>query len=450
MHPLRKLLAPFALSLIPASAAANTCDDCNVLWIVIDAMQASYLGCYGNDQGNTPNIDALAERGTVFEAVYSQGVATLPSVSSYLSGRYRISTGMDFYLFQRNELYHPLSDELMMVAEVLAAKGLRTRGYNANGIIARGIEYDINVYQGFETWAQPGGEGEDGIVRKAIDGLNELRDERFFVYLHIMGPHTPNHPTEEFEARRGSHGDGMPEPIAKTYSSVNKGERQFSPEETQYLRDCYADALWSSDRRIGLVLDSLATLGLKDKTMVILTSDHGEMLGQLDYGRPRWGHGHSMKRAGLHVPLVIAGPGIPAGARKGQMAELVDLAPTITGYLEIDVDPAWRWEGQPLLGPNAVEGEWAITDRGDRERIAVSVRNRSHSVFRGEGGKTKYYDLTSDPDETTPVEPTEVHQALVIRLEEYLKNANPPEMTDANPPLDDEKLQQLEALGYVE
>ena len=149
---------PIGLTLMGLSLHATTaeakgvCGDCNVLWIVVDTTRADYIGAYGNETARTPTLDGLAARGLLFEHGYTQAPSTLISVSSYMSGRHRLNTGMDFDMFNRKNAFHPLSKENHTLAEALQGAGWKTWGATANLIIAGDVRFDMDVGQGFESW----------------------------------------------------------------------------------------------------------------------------------------------------------------------------------------------------------------------------------------------------------------------------------------------------------
>jgi arylsulfatase A-like enzyme len=421
------------LGLAPSAAAETApCPDCNVVFIVVDSTRADALSCYGDPQGTTPNIDALAQRGQRFEHAFAQGPAALPSVASYLSGRYRLATGMDFTQFKRAELFHPMSDRVTTIAEVLAESGYRTAGVNANSLIARGVDFDLALHQGFETFEF----GEDETTTQRAIAQLQVDDERpLFLYMHLMGPQPPNLPSEGFAQRQGEHAEGLAEPSSLNYTKANQGQLTLSEAEIAFWKAAYADALWTADAQVGRLLAAISELGLDDETIVILTSNHGEGLGDPMGAKVRWGHGYGLKPPVLQVPLVIAAPGLEGGVvLSDQVAELVDLAPTITGLLGIPVQDAWHWDGEPLLGPGAVKGRWSISDQGVPPTISANIRTATHSVSghyeAGEPRNHRFFVLASDPGENTGGVNKAAHTALREALDAYMLDAG---MPDAEP-----------------
>jgi arylsulfatase A-like enzyme len=437
----------------PAQAKA-VCGDCNVLWIVVDTTRADYIGAYGNPTARTPTLDGLAGRGLLFEHGYTQAPSTLISVSSYMSGRHRLNTGMDFDMFNRKNAFHPLAKENHTLAEALQGAGWNTWGATANLIIAGDVRFNMDVGQGFDSWNK----GNDKrVVDMAIAKVDTLAsaDKPFFMYVHLMGPHHPNPRRPGFEERRpGSFDPGLQQAVDQIYGKVNRG--QFAMDDTlrAYWRELYADALTLADDHLARLISKLEAGGLDDNTLIVVTSDHGEALGDMHNNSEIWGHGHALTDPLLHVPLIFAGPGVPKGKRdKVAVAEMVDVPPTIAGYLGVDIAPEWRWEGEPLFGPGAVAGTTSISDRGVAPKANSAIRSLTHNVlfWEANGGKYFYYDIQGPKGETGTVAGDAEHKRLEGVLRNYRATAKPPETDDreVEGPKDD-MLEQLQQLGYVE
>jgi len=446
-------LALLGLALPSTARAAPVCAGCNVLWIVIDTTRADRLGVYGGPPVNTPNLDRLAARGTTWEHAYSQAPSTMLSVSSYFSGRYRLSTGQMFTMNQRREHFNQLSPEVTTVAEVLEQRGYRIDGYVANGVIAPAptARFQLRVHQGFDTWVQV---TDQAAVDQGSDRLAELKasGEPWMLYLHLLGPHAPNDRFEGFEARRGQHPSQFGDVVEPAhYLEINTGRTVPTAADLAYINALYDDAVFLADRQVGQVLDRLEQRGLAEKTLVIVTSDHGETLGEYRDPHPHFGHSHSLIDALLNVPLIIAGPGIPEGrVERDQVAELVDLAPTLASYLGIPVQNAWEWDGEPLFGPQAAQGPIALSDRGGVGYMQTGARDTTHAVrYYHENGLWRYMVLPEEQVHVKP--PTSAHKALQAAAQAYMDSAHPPKVAGETleAPEDDE-LEMLRALGYVE
>ncbi len=452
-----RALTPFVLMLgaavIPVQAEASApCADCNVVWIVVDTTRADYIGAYGNETAKTPTIDGLARRGLLFEHGYTQAPSTLISVSSYMSGRHRLNTGMDFDMFNRKNAFHPLAKENHTLAEALKGAGWKTWGATANLIIAGDVRFDMDVGQGFDSWNK----GNDAkVVSLAVTQLDAYANsgDKFFMYVHLMGPHHPNPRRAGFEKRRpGNYGPELQQAIDQIYGKVNRGQFAMNDTLRGYWRELYADALTKADDELARLMGRIDALGLSDQTLIVLTSDHGEALGERHNGKETWGHGHALTAPLLNVPLIFAGPSVPNGRNREAVAEMVDVAPTVAAQLGVPVDPAWRWEGEPLFGPGAVVGTSSISDRGVAPKANTAVRNRSHNVlfWEANGGKYFYYDIQGPGGEQKTVAGDAQHQALEQILRSYRDTAKAPSTENTVEGPQDDMLEQLQQLGYVE
>ncbi|MEC7948838.1 MAG: sulfatase [Myxococcota bacterium] len=459
-----------ALALIGAAHAApvsaQQCDGCSVLWIVIDTTRADRVGCFGGRADMTPNIDGLCARGVAYQFNYAQAPPTMLSVGSYFSGRYRRSTGMDFMLWEDQD-FHPMSDQITTLAEVLSDLGFQTVGLTANPMISdrkhQGrTEFNLNYSQGFDSWSFA---DDVAIEKKGPVLLEQLAKsgDRFFLYLHAMGPHFPNARLPGFEKRQGAR---FPKTLAQAdqdfnYTEINRGKLDASGLQGEYLRALYDDNLWQADQRVvGTLLAKVKSLGLEDRLLIVVSSDHGEALGeQHEKGvgtkqghMTYWGHSHpTLVDATLHVPLVFSGPGLPANVKvKEQIAENVDIAPTIVNHLGIPLQSGWGWDGAPLFGPGAVASTWSIADQGAGKTARSAARTFTQTTSWYESWNRYLYYDRSGAGPRKMVAATAEHNRLEGVLKKYVAGAHPPAAdTDMAAP-EGEFLDQLKALGYMD
>jgi arylsulfatase A-like enzyme/Flp pilus assembly protein TadD len=286
----------------------------NVLFVSIDTTRADHLGCYGHPVVRTPNIDRLANEGVRFEQCISSCPITLPSHSTMFTGVYSFVHGVrDNGTFKLAEENHTLAEQF------------RKAGYATHAQIAAHVldaKYGLN--QGFDTYAgvatTQSGNGvdksqidlpnmshafnvrtADEITRAGIKLLEENRDQKFFIFLHYFDPHFPYVP---------------PEPYASEYAEPYGGEIAFV------------------DHEFGKLISALRDLGLDRKTLVILTSDHGESLGEHNEET----HAFFVYDATLHVPLILWCPDhIDGGGTVRSQVRLLDLAPTIVDFVGLDM-----------------------------------------------------------------------------------------------------------------
>ncbi len=423
----------------------EACAGCNVLWITMDTTRADRMGFLGNKSGLTPRLDTLAASSVVFTQAFSQAPATLLSVSSYFSGRYRANNGIDFDL-EDVDRYHKLSPEVTTIAEAFKQKGYATVGFTANPVIATDKEYSFGLDQGFDKWRS----GDDKATTEAAAAHLRGLSGAGFTYVHLMGPHADNPKLSGFDERRGKFDSALVHVTQKFYEDVAAGKAAATEGDMAYMRAMYDDAVWELDARVGQLVDAARAGARGQKTMIVVTADHGEALGEAGHSPPRFGHGHALNDVLLHVPLVVYVPG--AAPRKDtSIVELVDLAPTLADLAGIPVDKAWAWDGLPLLGPRATANTMALAERARWEARQVGARTLTHAYTLSPGKNwARAYDLRSDPGQLSPQKPTSAeHQALAAAVKAYLDNAHPPAAgarTTATP----EELEMLKALGYTE
>ena len=273
----------------------------NVLLISIDTLRADHLSCYGYSAPTTPNIDALAGEGVLFENVIAPVPLTLPSHCSMLTGT--------------NPTYHGVHDNLMYrlddESNVTLAELARQHGFTTGAIVSASVlDARFGLQQGFESYDQVGGAGAAaGNLQErsagqtntvALDWLNRHRAERFFLFLHYYDPHLPYTPPPPFASR--------------------------------YAADPYDGEIAYADECVGQIIARLKELDLYDSTLIVLVGDHGEMLGE--HGEKS--HDYFIYQSAIRVPMVIRAPGLHESRRIKSIAAVIDVVPTVCRLLAIE------------------------------------------------------------------------------------------------------------------
>jgi arylsulfatase A-like enzyme len=335
-----------------------------------------------------------------------------------------------------------LPDALTTLAEHVARAGVTTVGVSANPLVSRGT----NLAQGFETFVEFGmerrfGHGErrrDWAPARAVYDtflawLDEHRDRRFFAYLQTMEPHDPYAPPSPPPAPAGirpaiARGDVYELARKRNF----RGGAALSDAEIAWLRTLYDAEVRAWDAALPRLLDGLARAGLAESTVVLVTADHGEAFQE--HGTLR--HGVDLYDETIRVPLVVAGPGVPAGRRRDQ-AEGVDLLPTVSALLGAPA-PAGL-PGRDLLAapaPRPGVAELAADFAAARTPDAKTIRR---------GARVEVYDLVRDPGERQDLGSTPP-PALAAALAALAEAPPPPPAEGSDPAL----AEKLRALGYVE
>jgi arylsulfatase A-like enzyme len=323
----------------------------NVIWIVLDALRAHNLSCYGYERPTSPNIDKLASEGVLFEDNFSQGVFTTVSVPSYMTGRY-----FPVFYHEPVEGYEvsrePPPGEFLLPA-IMKGNGYETAlisshaWFSPNSRLYKAFDESIIVKpaKGQQQHYAPF-EEVNNVVFSWLKGLHECP---FLLHVHVMDTHFPhvlNPPYDKWQIE-GYTGDQV-----KDGRIVKKKGVEFSEADKEQLRGLYDGGILYADAHVGALINELEQLDLLEKTVIMISSDHGDLLGEDGW---RYEHGGASDDWQMHVPLVMAGPGLPRGARVSALTENADIVPTLIELLGLNTDA--RTDGKsllPLLGGSCV------------------------------------------------------------------------------------------------
>ncbi len=301
----------------------------NILWIVSDSLRMDILGCYGGP-ANTPNIDRLARDGTLFMNAYSTAPCTLPSSVSMLTGNYaRIYT---HYL--KKPATHSKTKNTKQYCffvpdtELLTAEQMKREGALCIASIENQVVKRSNILQGFDIVP-------DDQVTRLVSNIPHNR--RFLLLKWFMDPHAPYSPPENYLRKIDIQWDDLPrtrefytQTVYGAFSPLMKKGEISEAELFVFNRLYQAEVEWL-DERVGCLLRELEKRPDSDKTLVIFTSDHGELIGQHN----RIGHSLDFWEPLVRVPLIFRGPGIPKGEKILSIVTHLDLTPTIRSILSI-------------------------------------------------------------------------------------------------------------------
>jgi arylsulfatase A-like enzyme len=310
----------------------------NVVLVVIDTLRADRLGVYGHERHPSPELDALAGRGTLFGTAYSSASWTWPSTASLLTSLSPPEHGVT----DPTSCY--VSDGLVTLAEVFQDHGFTTAAFSSNPLVSA----DKNFDKGFESFREYRWDPASVVLGDASDWLRRMGRYRFFLYLHLIDPHGPYEPDAEFVERFAL-------PVPRRYSE--SGHKRLVDavrlsrdvdyaqleRNSEYLSSLYDGEVATADKALGGLFALLEELGLAERTVIAVTSDHGEEF--LDHGM--MGHGRQVYPESVEVPLILAGPGVPRGARVDVPVENRFLGPTLFGLA--GVSPRDNLAGKPDL-----------------------------------------------------------------------------------------------------
>jgi len=464
---------------IVASGSGRFSPPEGVVLITIDALRPDHLGCYGYGKATSPHLDQIAKKGIVFTRAFATGTWTLSSVPSIATSLYQ-STHRIFYYGDT------LNVQAVTLAELLRKKGYRT-GFMGPFFFKqmRGIE------RGFEDFAATlENEKADSLTARAVAWLKSNQKKRFFLWLHYFDSHAPYTPPDPYNKMFVSLAPGdsarQLDVLPGTYygfGGIPEYARLGDYRDPEYYISQYDGAIRFVDDNIAKVMDTLRLLGLDKKTLVVITSDHGEYLGE---------HGIYFMHNGIPLDTVIRVPFIiyygnrpPAVHSTGRFVSLIDIAPTILGYVRSEIPRSMQGKSVlPLLsGENKLIHEYVycgnefvsalrssrykvikIDYRGLTDYIAHKNKEQQegYGYFRDEieylfNGTPEYaiFDLEKDVSEarTVTVTASAEIEMLKKRLELWKASTSIAPLNQERPPrqvVDKNDAEYLRSLGYLQ
>lgn len=414
----------------PASAARPPRAP-NLVLITLDTTRADALGFMGQSRPTSPRIDRLAREGTVFTNALASSPMTLPSHSTILAGQQPYVHGV------RSNIGYALADPTVTLSEILAGRGYRTGAEIAVDVLRR----ETGIGQGFDHFREPSdpdvelkevmnAKGEtvrksirtdQDISNRGIEFIRANRERRFFLWLHYFGAHQPHVVPRDLRERFGG--------------------------------ESYYAAVAQLDQAVGRVIDEIEAQGLREDTIVLLTADHGEGLGEHDEET----HSYFVYDTTMHVPFVFWGPdSIPRGQIRPEVVRTIDMAPTALEL--IGLSPPDTMEGISLVplmtgtrpdpGLLAYGESFEPTAFFDLSPIRFVREGRWKYIHKV---NPELYDVAADPKELRnriDDEP-EIAARLRDRLEALLREAPAQSGASAVTEIDPAMEAQLQALGYV-
>lgn len=430
-----------ATAALPAAASGAP----NVLLVIMDAVRASRLHLYGYAQPTSSRIEEFAAQGVVFDRAMATSSWTLASVASMVTGLYPTSLSADWLV--------PLDDRHPVLAEALQERGYST------GVFTGNLDYltrETGLGRGFlhfDDFRSSVGEmlltvslAQSTLVKNAYGAVQNrspgdlLRALASFNWARPAVTHTHTRKPAESVARafldwQQARGE-RPWFAMLNFFDAHAPYKAQSPFDTLFgragLAGAYDGAIATIDRELGRMLDELRERGALDRTIVIITADHGELLGE--HG---WEHGNSLYMHLLRVPLVIRAPArVPAGIHVMQTVSLRDISATVLDLVDS------RSDDRPQVGGQSLRGFWDSTavrrpspaiaaltvvapDRGkDGPNWDLhSIVNDSLHYIRNREGKELLFDARTDPDEWNNLSKTDAGRALSVQMRASMDSA---------------------------
>ncbi len=474
------IMALVAMILCTACTASNSpgvdptadyqCEDCNVILISIDTLSAPHLGSYGYYRNTSPNIDRFAEEAVLFERVMNNGGGTLASHMTMLTSLYpetheMIPTG------PAKEEVRRLSDVRITLAEQLKDEGYVTAGFADSGW----MEERFGFGQGFDIYDDEHGHFKV-ILPKVYDWLSANYESQFFLFIHTYDVHSkaeytyrspegfndlfyPEYTGEFRDCIGDKCGSRLLVELNKEIEHRNlQVESVLSDEAIRYMVAQYDAGIAYVDHELGKLWERLKELGVYEKSLIILTSDHGEEF--LEHGL--FLHRQTYEEV-AHVPLIVKFPYARFGGRRiSGLAATVDIMPTILDVAGIEANP-WI-QGLNLMplffGRSLGRDSVHIFGGGSWSRPKLMTEKWSVVVDKKSGQPIQVFDLEVDNSELNNV--FEANPDVAMAFSERLASLEARDRRlyqdfaaaiggdEDMLVLDEETLKRLKALGYIQ
>jgi arylsulfatase A-like enzyme len=418
----------------------------NVLLVSIDTLRADHLNCYGYTvRPTSPNIDRLAAEGALFLNAFSHASETRPSMASILTSKLPVQFSKSLSL-QSVYLYGSY--------DTLAERLKRNGYYTAAVVTNPWLSQEMGFGRGFDEYKYGFDMTAAEVRMTAKRLLREVKNRRFFLWLHFMDPHADYVRHTRYERYYDPAYDGR---FLNAFSDGDANRFKdpaevLSQADLRHIQALYDGEIFTADEAVGRLMDTLSDLGLRKKTIVVLVSDHGEEFKE--HGGT--GHDHTLFDELLHVPLIVSWPGrIEPGLRITRTVRCVDIFPTVLKLAGFD--PGIDLEGDDLF---SVQGE-------EKERVVMSYAGFHHIACRS--GRYKFiqqlapyrdwdkgfvpfrlYDLKEDPGELKNVYESrpEVASRLWSQLGPYRIVGKTVSSLESIR-LPSERIEELKSLGYI-
>ncbi|MFC1716000.1 sulfatase [Candidatus Poribacteria bacterium] len=414
----------------------------NIVVVMLDSLRPDFMGCYGNSEVKTPYMDAIAAGGTAYAKAYAEYPITVPARTALVSGCYTFT----------NRPWCPLRSYDMHIAEVLKENGYVTGAFSDTPFTV-----GANMDRGFDTfeWVavgkchRPVAEGRDADISdtyfpphatqleknfykhtminrdysmevngkicpellfdSAIEWMEANADKKFFLWIDTFEPHEPWCPVPPYDTmyQEGYEGKYIPMPMGPSSDWMTE-------EDVKHVRALYAGEATHTDQQVGILADKIDELGLRDDTLIVLISDHGEPLA--DHGTIRK-YGVPVYEELARMVWIMSKPGlVPEGVVSDALVQNTDLAPTILEMLNIEPLPRYNMDGVslvPLLnGEKEAVREYVYNGAFG---LRASIVNDEWKFIDNRGEKAnELFDRTNDPLERENL--VEQHPDLAEKL----------------------------------
>ena len=436
--------------LLGCGGPAPAPDGMQIILITMDTTRADRLSCYGYEKETSPNLDAFALESTMYTQAYSSSSWTLPAHASLFTAKFPTSHGARYdpegplkltAALDGPEAWNQYSARGLATDETTLAQMLGDEGF-ATGAVVSGpwLKQVFGLDLGFDHWDDEGIDHLNGkpaaqVTDSAIEWIRDHRSNKFLLFLNYYDPHLPYMPPIEY---RDAFYDGT---ITQQVAGTTIGQNALYDAEILYM-----------DHHIGRLFENLRSMGLYDDAWIIVTADHGDLLGE----HGRFGHGETLTEEEIHIPLLIKYPKAAATGKIDGRVQITDIMPTILERLGLPIPESTQGSTltsvtHPIVAevypvPFVSEnGDWVALYEGDfkylwnskganalfnlkrdadeKENLSLSMKKRSERMRKTVQG---YLDSLPEPGDAGPVREVDAETQKMLENMGYLKTPEKP------------------------
>lgn len=306
------------------------CPDCNLILISVDSLRADHVGALGYQRDTTPHIDSLASQGILFSNYFTNSYLTPITEASLHTGMYPTSHGLTSF-------QHYLPEDRKLLAEILKKENFTTSAYITSPEFNDYVSLKKSFSRGFENFNYQKSPFRDvPKLDKIFDNLNKLSKNQFFFWLTVGSVHWPygrHAPDTYTDPKYSGILKGKSLNWTDTFGNIYNGlyypeKKKLAVEDFQFINDKYDDGLKYFDNFFGKFIEKLQENKLLDNSIIVLTTEHGEELGEHGF----IGH-YDIYDSQVHTPLLVFTPKLRMGRKIASMVSTVDVLPTIMDLL---------------------------------------------------------------------------------------------------------------------
>ncbi|MFH1508445.1 MAG: sulfatase [Candidatus Omnitrophota bacterium] len=419
----------------------------NVLLITIDALRPDHLGCYGYRRNTSPNIDQLAKNGVRFTQAITQGTITEISLSSLITSTYLSTHGV-------YTSGHVIPNSIPTLVELLKSKNYKTCLINGRGVkffqkpsYERALDMYINAHD-FNA---------RNVTFEAIRWLNNNKKSKFFMWLHYFDPHAPYFAPPEYRSlfiNDEYYRNGLSIPISdnccNSYNDIPSTVAIDGITDVNYYIAQYDSEIKFSDEQIGHLINEISKLGLLKNTIIIITADHGEYLGEHGI---YFIHGSLFEQV-VKVPLIImCNKIIPKGKVINSQVGLIDIMPTILDLLK-DKNKM-EFDGislMPLISGKPNKREYIFSEFINKNTSARAIRSAEWKlVYYDKDNNYSLFNLRDDPLESINLVNVKAKEFNILKnkLNGFL-NSKKVKNDNLSQFHNEQDIDKLRSLGYIQ